>query len=82
MSSEFQHTLKGRGMADTFADVSVYSTVTIRHVNTQGGYLHSHPHAYPGGSKRMFLDSINFVSHHITNILTSFRTANHSLSSP
>jgi dolichyl-phosphate-mannose--protein O-mannosyl transferase len=28
------------------------STVTIRHVNTQGGYLHSHPHNYPGGSKQ------------------------------
>jgi dolichyl-phosphate-mannose-protein mannosyltransferase len=53
MSSEFQHTLKGRGMADTFADVALGSSVTIRHVNTQGGYLHSHPHAYPGGSKRM-----------------------------
>ncbi len=53
MSSEFQHTLGGRGMADTFADIGVGSLVTIRHVNTQGGYLHSHPHNYPGGSKRM-----------------------------
>ncbi|KIM42741.1 glycosyltransferase family 39 protein [Hebeloma cylindrosporum] len=52
MSSEFQHTLGGRSMADTFADVAVGSTVTIRHVNTQGGYLHSHPHNYPGGSKQ------------------------------
>ncbi|RDB20321.1 Dolichyl-phosphate-mannose--protein mannosyltransferase 1 [Hypsizygus marmoreus] len=52
MSSEFQHTLGGRGMADTFADVGVGSQVTIRHVNTQGGYLHSHAHTYPGGSKQ------------------------------
>jgi dolichyl-phosphate-mannose-protein mannosyltransferase len=52
MSSEFQHTLGGRGMADTFADVAVGSQVSIRHVNTQGGYLHSHPHNYPGGSKQ------------------------------
>ncbi|KAI0687287.1 glycosyltransferase family 39 protein [Earliella scabrosa] len=52
MSSEFQHTLRGRGMADTFADVAVGSQITIRHVNTQGGYLHSHPHNYPGGSKQ------------------------------
>ncbi|KAF9544586.1 glycosyltransferase family 39 protein [Agrocybe pediades] len=52
MSSEFQHTLGGRGMADTYADVAVGSTVTIRHVNTQGGYLHSHAHNYPGGSKQ------------------------------
>jgi len=52
MSSEFQHTLGGRGMADTYADVAVGSTITLRHVNTQGGYLHSHPHNYPGGSKQ------------------------------
>ncbi|KAF5372032.1 hypothetical protein D9615_008125 [Tricholomella constricta] len=52
MSSEFQHTLGGRGMADTFADIGVGSQVTLRHVNTQGGYLHSHVHTYPGGSKQ------------------------------
>ena len=73
MSSEFQHTLHGKGMSDTFAgayfitcrvqwscylpfhvsiDVAFGSTITIRHVNTQGGYLHSHPHNYPGGSKQ------------------------------
>ncbi|GLB33233.1 hypothetical protein LshimejAT787_0101175 [Lyophyllum shimeji] len=52
MSSEFQHTLGGRGMADTYADVAVGSQVTLRHVNTQGGYLHSHVHTYPGGSKQ------------------------------
>ncbi|KAI0075395.1 glycosyltransferase family 39 protein [Panus rudis PR-1116 ss-1] len=50
MSSEFQHTLRGRGMGDTYADVAIGSTITIRHLNTQGGYLHSHPHNYPGGS--------------------------------
>ncbi|KAJ7591079.1 glycosyltransferase family 39 protein [Mycena floridula] len=52
MSSEFQHTLSGRAMADTFADVAIGSQVSIRHVNTQGGYLHSHAHTYPGGSKQ------------------------------
>ncbi|OCF40188.1 dolichyl-phosphate-mannose-protein mannosyltransferase [Kwoniella heveanensis CBS 569] len=52
MSSEFQHTLQGHGMEDTYADVSFGSKVSIRHVNTQGGYLHSHNHAYPGGSKQ------------------------------
>jgi dolichyl-phosphate-mannose-protein mannosyltransferase len=52
MSSEFQHTLGGRKMSDTFADVAIGSEVTIRHVNTQGGYLHSHVHNYPGGSKQ------------------------------
>ncbi|PFH47237.1 glycosyltransferase family 39 protein [Amanita thiersii Skay4041] len=52
MSSAFQHTLRGKSMGDTFADVAIGSRVTIRHVNTQGGYLHSHPHTYPGGSKQ------------------------------
>ncbi|GAA5999821.1 uncharacterized protein JCM10292_003757 [Rhodotorula paludigena] len=52
MSSEFQHTLRGHGMADTFADVMIGSRLTIRHVHTQGGYLHSHPSTYPGGSKQ------------------------------
>ncbi|KAH7888234.1 glycosyltransferase family 39 protein [Phlebopus sp. FC_14] len=49
MSSEFRQTL-GRGMQDTYADVAIGSEVTIRHLNTQGGYLHSHGHNYPGGS--------------------------------
>ena len=70
MSSEFQHTLRGRYMKDTYAgqyspvvaspvaylnmriDVAIGSQISIRHVNTQGGYLHSHPHNYPGGSQR------------------------------
>ncbi|GAA5992900.1 hypothetical protein JCM10908_001396 [Rhodotorula pacifica] len=52
MSSEFQHTLRGHGMEDTFAEVMVGSRVSIRHAHTQGGYLHSHPHVYPGGSQQ------------------------------
>ncbi|KPV74430.1 glycosyltransferase family 39 protein [Rhodotorula graminis WP1] len=52
MSSEFQHTLRGHGMEDTFADVMIGSRLSIRHVHTQGGYLHSHPATYPGGSKQ------------------------------
>lgn len=52
MSPEFQSTLKKKGMKDVPADVVLGSRVTIRHHNTQGGYLHSHPHMYPGGSKQ------------------------------
>jgi dolichyl-phosphate-mannose-protein mannosyltransferase len=52
MSPEFQHTLGGHRMQDTFADVAFGSRITLRHVNTKGGYLHSHPHNYPGGSKQ------------------------------
>ncbi|KKA29200.1 hypothetical protein TD95_000934 [Thielaviopsis punctulata] len=52
MSSEFQATLNTKGMAAVPADVLMGSRVTIRHVNTQGGYLHSHPLMYPTGSKQ------------------------------
>ncbi|KAN0062344.1 Dolichyl-phosphate-mannose--protein mannosyltransferase 1 [Thecaphora frezii] len=52
MSSAFQHTLHGHGMHDTYADVALGSTVTIRHLNTQGGYLHSHSSVYPTGSSQ------------------------------
>ncbi|TPX14933.1 uncharacterized protein E0L32_005042 [Thyridium curvatum] len=52
MSSEFQSTLNSKGMQDTPVDVLMGSRVVIRHVNTQGGYLHSHPLMYPTGSKQ------------------------------
>ncbi|TQW01209.1 hypothetical protein V2A60_002216 [Cordyceps javanica] len=52
MSSEFQATLNHKGMNDVAADILLGSRVTIRHVNTQGGYLHSHPLMYPTGSKQ------------------------------
>lgn len=52
MSSEFQATLNSKGMQDVPADVAFGSRVSIRHWNTQGGYLHSHSHMYPTGSKQ------------------------------
>ncbi|KAF3760071.1 family 39 glycosyltransferase [Cryphonectria parasitica EP155] len=52
MSSEFQSTLNSKGMQDVPVDVLMGSRVSIRHVNTQGGYLHSHPLMYPTGSKQ------------------------------
>ncbi|KFY24202.1 hypothetical protein V493_05388 [Pseudogymnoascus sp. VKM F-4281 (FW-2241)] len=52
MSSEFQATLNSKGMKDVPVDVALGSRVSIRHHNTQGGYLHSHNLMYPGGSKQ------------------------------
>jgi len=52
MSSEFQATLNSKGMQDTPADVVFGSEITLRHHNTQGGYLHSHSHMFPTGSKQ------------------------------
>ncbi|KAI9798606.1 MAG: hypothetical protein M1825_005304 [Sarcosagium campestre] len=52
MSSEFQATLNSKSMQDVPADVILGSRISIRHHNTQGGYLHSHNHMYPTGSKQ------------------------------
>jgi dolichyl-phosphate-mannose-protein mannosyltransferase len=52
MSSEFQATLNSKGMQDVAADVAFGSRISLRHHNTQGGYLHSHNHMYPTGSKQ------------------------------
>jgi dolichyl-phosphate-mannose-protein mannosyltransferase len=52
MSSEFQSTLNHKGMADVAADVVFGSRISLKHHNTQGGYLHSHNHMYPTGSKQ------------------------------
>lgn len=48
-------------------DVAIGSVVSIRHVNTQGGYLHSHAHTYPTGSKRKTI--IHFYALSILNLL-------------
>ncbi|CAJ0626172.1 6893_t:CDS:2 [Entrophospora sp. SA101] len=54
MSTEFRQTLNGNYKTkDTPIDVAYDSMITIKHVNTAGGYLHSHRHNYPEGSKRM-----------------------------
>lgn len=52
MSSEFQATLNSKSMQDVPVDVAFGSRVTVRHHNTQGGYLHSHNLMYPTGSKQ------------------------------
>ena len=52
MSAPFQSTLKSKSIPDVPADVSFGSRVALRHFNTRGGYLHSHPHLYPTGSKQ------------------------------
>ncbi|KAJ3140105.1 hypothetical protein HK100_010482 [Physocladia obscura] len=54
MSPEFQAGLKGvdSGAKDVFVDVGFGSVVSLRHQATSGGYLHSHLHDYPTGSKQ------------------------------
>lgn len=51
MSSAFRSTLEGNAVPkQSLANVGLGSLVTIRHLNTRGGYLHSHNHLYEGGS--------------------------------
>ncbi|KAF3941324.1 hypothetical protein ABW19_dt0202775 [Dactylella cylindrospora] len=52
MSAQFQSTLNSKQMKAVPADVAFGAKITIRHWNTQGGYLHSHNHMYPSGSKQ------------------------------
>ncbi|KAK6454316.1 dolichyl-phosphate-D-mannose:protein O-D-mannosyltransferase [Scheffersomyces xylosifermentans] len=53
MSSAFRAGLEGNTIPkNILAQVGLGSTVTIRHLDTQGGYLHSHEHYYPTGSKQ------------------------------
>lgn len=53
MSGRFQYSLVGdRYHNGTVELVNNNSKVEIRHVATAGGYLHSHGHLYPSGSKQ------------------------------
>ncbi|VVT55331.1 uncharacterized protein SAPINGB_P004543 [Magnusiomyces paraingens] len=53
MSPGFQATLQHTTiLKETQADIAYGSVVTLRHVNTRGGFLHSHNHMYPTGSKQ------------------------------
>ena len=53
MSSAFRAGLQGNKIPrDITEQVGLGSVVTIRHVDTQGGYLHSHEHFYQTGSKQ------------------------------
>ena len=53
MSSAFRAGLKGNTIPrDIEANVGLGSIITMRHVETQGGYLHSHNNFYPTGSKQ------------------------------
>jgi dolichyl-phosphate-mannose-protein mannosyltransferase len=53
MSPEFQSTLQHTKLGQKVpADIAFGSEITLRHLNTQGGYLHSHEHMYETGSKQ------------------------------
>ncbi|KAF9537425.1 hypothetical protein EC957_008293 [Mortierella hygrophila] len=63
MSAPFQMTL-GKSLQDSPLGVAYGATVSIRHLGTQGGYLHSHPSNYETGSKQQ---QITLYPHKDTN---------------
>ncbi|KAG0259714.1 hypothetical protein BGZ95_004598, partial [Linnemannia exigua] len=63
MSAPFQMTL-GRSLQDSPLGVAYGATISIRHLGTQGGYLHSHPSNYETGSKQQ---QITLYPHKDTN---------------
>ncbi|KAI7866959.1 Dolichyl-phosphate-mannose-protein mannosyltransferase-domain-containing protein [Spinellus fusiger] len=64
MSTPFQQSLQGHEVPDTPVDVVYGSRVIIRHLATQGGYLHSHNASYPLGSKQQ---QVTLYPHHDIN---------------
>ncbi len=52
MSPEFQTTFVNSTVPSTQLQVGYGSEITIRHVNTNGGFLHSHGSNYKTGSKQ------------------------------
>ncbi|KAJ3352780.1 hypothetical protein HDU91_005976 [Kappamyces sp. JEL0680] len=61
MSPEFQSGLIGSPIVESYAggcmagltkDIAFGSNIMFRHEGSKGGYLHSHPHHYPAGSKQ------------------------------
>ncbi|KAG2182167.1 hypothetical protein INT43_007094 [Umbelopsis isabellina] len=75
MSPAFQETLTGNEQVETFSgnsciDVAYGSVVSIRHLNTNGGYLHSHPSRYVSGSEQQ---QVTLYSHKDDNNLWKIR---------
>jgi len=61
MSPEFQASFRDSKPEPTYYDVAYNSRVYIRHVNSNGGYLHSHNHVYPNGSKQQQITLYSFT---------------------
>ncbi|KAG0045646.1 hypothetical protein BGZ83_009120 [Gryganskiella cystojenkinii] len=63
MSAPFQMTL-GHSLQDSPLSIAYGAKVSMRHLGTQGGYLHSHPSNYETGSKQQ---QITLYPHKDTN---------------
>lgn len=64
LSAQYRCLLKGNECAQNVpADVSVRSTISLRHLNTKGGYLHANGHQYEQGSKQLQIGLYPYVDH-------------------
>ncbi|ORX43409.1 PMT-domain-containing protein [Piromyces finnis] len=61
MSAEFQASFDDNKPKPTYYDVAYSSRVYIRHINTNGGFLHSHDSTYPTGSKQQQITLYGFA---------------------
>jgi len=61
MSAEFVSTFKDSNVKPTYYDVAYNSKVIIRHINTDGGFLHSHDSDYETGSKQQQVTLYSFA---------------------
>jgi len=61
MSAEFVSSFKDVKTKPTYYDVAFNSKVVIRHLNTNGGFLHSHDSDYQTGSKQQQVTLYNFA---------------------
>ncbi|KAI9005887.1 Dolichyl-phosphate-mannose-protein mannosyltransferase-domain-containing protein [Gaertneriomyces semiglobifer] len=83
MSPEFQSTLAGSETADTFAHIGYGANIMLRHEASQGGYLHSHKHHYPTGSKQQQITLYPFTDENsLFKVLPALTVNNGSTSEP
>ncbi|OAD69214.1 glycosyltransferase family 39 protein, partial [Phycomyces blakesleeanus NRRL 1555(-)] len=76
MSNTFRQTLVGNAVDETPIDISYGSHITIRHLATNGGFLHSHNSTYPEGSKQQ---QVTLYPHRDVNNWWRLRKANSTL---
>ncbi|KAK9728208.1 hypothetical protein K7432_001211 [Basidiobolus ranarum] len=73
MSPQFRSTLQGGAISDSLQDIAYGAKIKVRHVATNGGYLHSHPHPYPAGSKQQQVTLYSHRDHHNDWIITKIK---------
>ncbi|ORX96579.1 glycosyltransferase family 39 protein [Basidiobolus meristosporus CBS 931.73] len=69
MSPQFRSSLRGGEIPDSLQDIAYGAKVKIHH-DVINGYLHSHPHYYPTGSRQQQVTLYSHRDHHNNWIIT------------